>query len=201
MGSRVVYLLILLLFTTSIFSIDLGLSGGFSRLSYVEVGINNKEDEYIFNSLLGGLEINSTLNSFIVNTSVSVQVPYDLQFNDALGRDEFNYLSGLFFFGGNVNLGLLYPFIINSTTDLQIGPVLSYDIIFLRDNVIGYSDEYLFSVLGSGLEFKFIKNLSDCLDLSINLDWVINFLPINSRSGEYKWSYNFLTTIGFLYKI
>lgn len=197
---RFLILFLILSLFNRLYSADIGTDGGVSFYNFAEVGVNNKDDLYTIKSILGGISYRDKISFFELKTSLRVQVPFNLTFTDALGVDEYNYLSTLLYFGGNFQIALQYQLIEDEKVDLLIGPVLSYDYFYLRDYVIGKTDvEYIFSSLGIGLCQDLLYKMNSDLSVSFTTSYVYNGLPIGDRVGEFLWSNNLLITLGLIY--
>lgn len=184
----------LLLLSSLLFSFDIGLEAGTSSFNYLELGINNKEDLYNISSSLIGITVRNSFSNFDSKISLKTQVPYNLKFKDALGSDDFNYLETLIYFGGNLQLTLLYPL----TSNIYWGPLINYDFFYFEDYVIGRDDIYIYSILGAGVNLEYLYKFNKYLSFNVSGSFSYNFLALGSRVGDLKWSNNLNIGTGFL---
>ncbi len=191
---------VLLLVSSYIYSLEIGLESGASFFSYAEVSENNKDDLYQINSGLIGVVASQDISFVDVLLSVKAQLPYELTFTDAFGTDDFNYLEGLYYYGLNSQLGVSYP-IINNKMNLSVGLLFNHDYFYFEDQSKTSDNVYVFSVIGNAIRLNFAAPITSKLEVGINGAGAVNYLPVGDRAGQLKWSYNILVNAFLMYKI
>lgn len=195
--------LLIFILTVSLFnrlySFDIGLEAGVSYFNYAEVGVNNKDDLYTMRSSLVGFTFKKSLSIFELKTSLRAQVPFDLTFTDAFGEDDTNYLDTLIYFGGNLQLSLLYPILQIGSSCFYIGPLINYDYFYFEDFIVGRDDKYIYSVVGIGICLDYLYHLTSNFSISLTGSYNYNILDTWTRDGTINWSNNLLLSSGLVY--
>ncbi len=196
---RKLFILIILINITLCFSLEVGFTGGVSTLNYAELGSNNKDDLYTFNSTLFGVDTSLDFDKIFIKNSIKTEVPYNLSLTDSFGKDDDNYLINLIYFGGNLQLGIGYKLLSINSFFVKSLVLVNLDYIYLRDNLPGHYDEYTYFVLGPGLEIDAGYKVSSKISLSVRSNFSFNLLPINNRAGTLKFSNNWQVLAGISY--
>lgn len=189
MKNRIGLIVFLLLASVQLFSFEMGLSGGISKFSYIEISENKKEDLYEIDSFLVGITMNQRVSIIEFYSSVLAQLPYKVSLTDLYGTSPKNYLEGQFYYGLNFQAGVLFP-IIESFVIFKAGAVFNLDYFYFKDESINVGNETVFSVLGNGIILDLSYPVNDHFSFGINSSYNINYLPLYSRGGEFKWSSN-----------
>lgn len=192
MRNRIIGILFFVLTSTYGYSLSISFEGGISYFEYAEVSTNNKDDLFKLKSVTGGISIGSGK----VKNFIGVQVPYQLQFEDALGSDDKNYIYDFVYFGFNDKL--LYSVWDGDHHDLNF--LISVNYFMLRDHYDIEDTDYDFLTIGPGLGLDLEFNLWDSLKLYIKGETSMNF-PLYFRwEKDFLWSYSTYINAGFLYQ-
>ncbi len=189
MKSRFYFVILLFSLIYTLGSLELGVSGGFSSFRYLEVSKNLKEDLYTINSRYIGLRAKKRLYGLYFIGDLSLQMPYEVYLEDLYGKDSTNYLEGMFYYGINTQIGVLYP-IVESRVNLSVGLLFNMDHFYFKDLEINPGDEFYFSSLGNGVQIDFNIPISK-VRIGILSSFSVNYIPLHRRGDEYKWSNNF----------
>lgn len=199
--NKVVILVLISLFSISIYGIDLGAEIGHSSFRYAEVGDNSKDDLYTLDSITLGLDISRFIKLLNIEGSLAAQLPYDFTFEDAMGVDETNYLNDFYYFGLNSQLSLKKQIVYSHYISLSVVVLINYDFFYFRDLIIGSHKEYFYSILGSGAGLSMEFPLNDNASFRINSSYIFNFLPLYDRGTEFLWSDNIFISGSVIWKI
>ncbi len=196
--------IILVFFVSTIFytvsALEVSLSAGMSKFTYVEISENLKEDMYEVDSFLAGVGVNQKIGIFEMFTTLKAQLPYNATFKDLYGTDSTNYLVGHFYYGLNVQAGLMYP-IIDNKFRVKAGVLFNYDFFYFKDEAINIGTETIFSVLGNGIKLDLSYNLNNKYTFGATGSYDLNYLPLHKRGYEFKWSTNLTFGLYFGYII
>lgn len=189
-------------FTTfyTVSALEVSLCGGMSKFTYVEISENLKEDMYEIDSFLVGAGVNQKISIFEMFTTVKAQLPYNVAFKDLYGTDSKNYLEGQFYYGLNLQAGVMYP-IIDNKFRVKAGVLFNYDFFYFKDEAINIGTETVFSVLGNGIKLDLSYNLNNKYTFGANGSFDLNYLPLHKRGDEFKWSTNLAFGLYFGYII
>ena len=190
-------ILILFLFSTTLFGLDLSVIGLRSSFRYAENSSNNKDDLYLITSFGGGVEISQKVSVVELSISSMAQIPTEITIEDAFGASSENYLYGLSYWGVKTVIGVDYPIKLSKGIAIKLGCLVVHD--YFSFTALDDGEHFQFGTIGGGLSLGLEIPLTDRFAFNFSFIGETSPVVVSTRDGNSLWSYSFYGTTGFTY--